>query len=82
MPVNPQSVPPPRVASAPEWSTTPTADPLTILEGDAYETRDVGCARCGAKFRAAPWPRENQNLTCRPRCGRCGSVWTYPLETP
>lgn len=56
-------------------------DPVKILEGDAYETRIVKCSRCGEVMPAAPFPKLNQpqDPVHRPRCGRCGSMMTFPV---
>lgn len=61
------------------WSMTPTDPPLKVLEGEAYESRDVKCGRCGTLFRSAPWPKSDFGLTHRPRCSHCHSSFTYPI---
>lgn len=68
-----------RMAQTETISYTPTLDPVTILEGDSYDSRDVRCGRCATVFLQAPWPR--QTAVCfRPRCSKCGSSFTYPLD--
>lgn len=62
-----------------DWSLRPTDPPIQILDGDQYDARDIGCARCGAKFPSAPWPRQ-EAICFRPRCSHCGSSFTFPLQ--
>jgi hypothetical protein len=60
-------------------SGAPTRNPHKILEGDAYESRDVACARCGLIHRHAPWPKDSPEVIHRPRCSSCGSMFTYTV---
>lgn len=46
-----------------------------------YENRDVRCAACGALMRHAPWPSNSASWFHRPRCGKCRSPMTYPVES-
>lgn len=57
----------------------PSLPPLEILEGDAYEQRDVKCARCGYVMPNAPWPHTSTEIRHRPGCSACGSRSTYPV---
>jgi hypothetical protein len=58
-------------------------EPQKVLEGDAYEIRVIKCGSCGHVMPAAAFPKQNQdqNPIHRPRCGLCGSMMTYPVQT-
>ncbi len=54
--------------------------PLEVLDTVNYETRSVRCARCSATMPFAPWPTNSNEISHRPRCGKCRSCFTYPTK--
>ena len=57
------------------------AEPLDVNDPNiAYENRRVKCASCGALMPHAPWPINSRSLIHRPRCGKCGSALTCPVD--
>lgn len=52
--------------------------PLAVEDHVNYNNQRVKCARCTAIMEHAPYPTNSTELKHRPRCGRCGSMFTYP----